>query len=144
MTAIQAAENLNESERLVGHYINGKSVTVSGERTQAVYNPATGQVVRQVALAGKTTVQQAVAAAAAAYPAWRGTAPLKRARIMFPFQGDTGTTRKRDRQPVDEEHGKVLDDARGEFIRGVRGCRICLWRAGAIERRKQQGRRTRP
>lgn len=119
MTAIQAAENLNESERLVGHYINGRSVTVSGERTQAVYNPATGQVVRQVALASKTTVQQAVAAAAAAWPAWRLTAPLKRARIMFRFKEILEQHANEIVSLLTEEHGKVLDDARGEFVRGV-------------------------
>ena len=119
MTAIQAAENLNETERLVGHYINGRSVTVSGERTQAVYNPATGQVVRQVALAGKATVQQAVAAAAAAYPAWRLTSPLKRARIMFRFKEILEQHANEVVSLLTEEHGKVLDDARGEFTRGV-------------------------
>ena len=119
MTAIQAAENLNESGRLVGHHINGRPVTVSGERSQAVYNPATGQVVRQVALASKATAQQAVAAAAAAWPAWRLTAPLKRARIMFRFKEILEQHANEIVSLLTEEHGKVLDDARGEFIRGV-------------------------
>ena len=119
MNAITAAENLNESGRLVGHYINGRSVTVSGERSQAVYNPATGQVVRQVALASKATAQQAVAAAAAAWPAWRLTAPLKRARIMFRFKEILEQHANEIVSLLTEEHGKVLDDARGEFVRGV-------------------------
>ena len=119
MTAIQAAENLNESERLVGHYINGRSVTVSGEHTQSVYNPATGQVVRRVAMASKTTVSQAVAAAAAAWPEWHRTAPLKRARIMFRFKEILEQHANEIISLLTEEHGKVLDDARGEFIRGV-------------------------
>ena len=119
MTAIQAAENLNESGRMVGHYINGRSLTVSGERSQSVYNPATGQVVRQVALASKATVQQAVAAAAAAWPAWRLTAPLKRARIMFRFKEILEQHANEVVSLLTEEHGKVLDDARGEFVRGV-------------------------
>lgn len=119
MNAITAAENLNESERLVGHHINGRPVTVSGERTQAVYNPATGQVVRQVALASKTTAQQAVAAAAAAWPAWRLTAPLKRARIMFRFKEILEQHANEIVSLLTEEHGKVLNDARGEFVRGV-------------------------
>lgn len=119
MNAITAAENLNESERLVGHHINGRPVTVSGERSQAVYNPATGQVVRQVALASKTTAQQAVAAAAAAWPAWRLTAPLKRARIMFRFKEILEQHANEIVSLLTEEHGKVLNDARGEFVRGV-------------------------
>ena len=119
MTAIQAVENLNTTDHLVSHYINGRSVTVSDERTRAVYNPATGQVVRQVALAGKATVQQAVAAAAAAWPAWRRTTPLKRARIMFRFKEILEQHADEIVSLLTEEHGKVLDDARGEFVRGV-------------------------
>ena len=84
-----------------------------------MYNPATGQVVRQVALASKTTAQQAVAAAAAAWPAWRLTAPLKRARIMFRFKEILEQHANEIVSLLTEEHGKVLNDARGEFVRGV-------------------------
>ena len=119
MTAIQAVEDLNTTGHLVSHHINGRSVTVPDERTQAVYNPATGQVVRQVALASKATVQQAVAAAAAAWPAWRSTTPLKRARIMFRFKELLEQHADEIVSLLTEEHGKVLDDARGEFIRGM-------------------------
>ena len=119
MTAIQAVEDLNTTGHLVSHHINGRSVTVPDERTQAVHNPATGQVVRQVALASKATVQQAVAAAAAAWPAWRSTTPLKRARIMFRFKELLEQHADEIVSLLTEEHGKVLDDARGEFIRGM-------------------------
>ena len=119
MTTIQAAENLNETEPLVSHFINGQSVEAPDERTQAVYNPATGRVVRQVALASKATTEQAVAAAAAAWPEWRRTAPLKRARIMFRFKELLEEHAGEIISLLTEEHGKVLDDARGEFIRGV-------------------------
>ena len=115
MTAIPAAARAAP----VNHFINGRSVTVSGEGAQAVYNPATGQVTRQVALAGKATVQQAVAAAAAAYPAWRRTTPMKRARIMFRFKEILEQHADEIIHLLTEEHGKVADDARGEFVRGV-------------------------
>ncbi|MCY4154871.1 MAG: CoA-acylating methylmalonate-semialdehyde dehydrogenase [Gammaproteobacteria bacterium] len=119
MTAIPAVARLNPREAPVKHYINGRSVTVSGEGAQAVYNPATGQAARQVALAGKTTVQQAVAAAAAAYPAWRRTTPMKRARIMFRFKEILERHADEIIHLLTEEHGKVPDDARGEFVRGM-------------------------
>ena len=54
----------------LGHFINGTPVADTA-RTQPVYNPATGQVVRNVALASRQTVEGAIAAAAAAFPAWR-------------------------------------------------------------------------
>jgi malonate-semialdehyde dehydrogenase (acetylating)/methylmalonate-semialdehyde dehydrogenase len=69
----------------VTHFINGRSVADEG-RMQDVFNPATGQVVRRVALAGRAMVENAIAAAEAAFPAWRDTPPLKRARIMFRFK----------------------------------------------------------
>jgi malonate-semialdehyde dehydrogenase (acetylating)/methylmalonate-semialdehyde dehydrogenase len=69
----------------IGHLINGE-VRFDAARTQDVYNPATGAPARQVALAAKATVEEAITAAQAAYPAWRNTPPLKRARILFRFK----------------------------------------------------------
>ncbi|HLF32125.1 MAG TPA: CoA-acylating methylmalonate-semialdehyde dehydrogenase [Xanthomonadales bacterium] len=109
--AIDAAE-------VVGHFINGKLVAGKG-RCQDVYNPATGQVVRQVALASKATVEQAITAAAAAFPEWRETPPAKRARIMFRFKELLEQNADKVVALLTEEHGKVLNDAHGEFMRGV-------------------------
>jgi len=111
MTSIAAQET-------VGHFINGRKVADNG-RSQDVFNPATGQVARQVALASKTTVEEAIAAADAAFPAWRNTPPLKRARIMFRFKELLDQNTDRVVALITEEHGKVLNDAQGEFKRGV-------------------------
>ena len=69
----------------VGHLINGQIIN-DKSRAQPIFNPSTGDSTRQVALASKTTVEKAIAAAQAAYPAWRATPPLKRARILFRFK----------------------------------------------------------
>jgi malonate-semialdehyde dehydrogenase (acetylating)/methylmalonate-semialdehyde dehydrogenase len=111
MTSIAARET-------VGHFINGRKVADDG-RCQDVFNPATGQVARQVALASKATVEEAIAAAQAAFPAWRSTPPLKRARIMFRFKELLEQNADRVVALITEEHGKVLNDAEGEFLRGV-------------------------
>ncbi len=63
------AENLSSAD-VVGHFINGADVADTG-RTQPVTNPATGQVTKQVAMASRSTVEDAIAAAEAAFPAWR-------------------------------------------------------------------------
>ncbi len=118
MSSVQLIENLRPADEIVGHYINGQVMADSG-RTQAIYNPATGQVARRVALASKATVAKAIAAAAAAYPGWRRTPPMKRARIMFRFKALLERHADDIIALLTEEHGKVLDDARGEFIRGV-------------------------
>ena len=112
---MKASSNSGET---LGHFINGRSVA-DQERTQAVFNPASGQVARQVALAGKATVEEAITAAEAAFPAWRDTPPLKRARIMFRFKELLEENAERIVALITEEHGKVLNDAAGEFSRGV-------------------------
>jgi malonate-semialdehyde dehydrogenase (acetylating)/methylmalonate-semialdehyde dehydrogenase len=68
-----------------GHLINGQHVA-DAVRMQDVWNPSTGAVGSRVAIAGKATVEAAIAAAQAAFPAWRATPPAKRARIMFRFR----------------------------------------------------------
>ncbi len=111
------ADNLDADETL-GHFINGAAVA-DGGRSLPVTNPATGQVVRHVALAAKSTVEDAIAAAEAAFPSWRNTPPAKRAQVMFRF----GQLLREHADAVvallTEEHGKVLDDAMGEFGRGL-------------------------
>ena len=102
----------------LGHFIAGEAVA-DGARTQPVFNPATGAVVSQVSIASRATVEQAIAAAAAAFPAWRDTPPLKRARIMFRFKDLLEQNANAIAEVITEEHGKVFDDALGEFQRGV-------------------------
>ena len=110
--------NAHTALQTLGHFINGAPVADTA-RTQPVYNPATGQVVRNVALASKQTVEESIAAAAAAFPAWRDTPPLKRARIMFRFKELLEQNASRIVALITEEHGKVLDDALGELQRGI-------------------------
>ncbi|SIQ80452.1 CoA-acylating methylmalonate-semialdehyde dehydrogenase [Marinobacterium stanieri] len=103
---------------LVGHLINGE-VRSDAARTQDVFNPATGAATRQVALAGKDTVEEAIAAAEAAFPAWRNTPPLKRARIMFRFKELLEQHSEEICRMIGEEHGKISHDAAGELQRGI-------------------------
>ncbi len=113
-----AAPSLKTSLPTVGHFIDGRPVAATG-RLLPVANPAIGQVVRQVAAASREDVAAAVAAAGAAFPGWRGTTPLKRARVMFRFKELLERNADRIAALITEEHGKVLDDARGELARGI-------------------------
>jgi malonate-semialdehyde dehydrogenase (acetylating)/methylmalonate-semialdehyde dehydrogenase len=103
----------------VGHFIDGKLAAGDGERRQDIYNPATGEVSTQVALGGKTEVDAAVRAAAAAAPGWAETAPLKRARILSKFKELIEQHHDDLAAAITREHGKVLSDARGEVTRGL-------------------------
>ena len=103
----------------VGHHIAGRTVAGASGRQQAVYNPATGQVARQVALASVDEVNAAVAAAAAAQPAWGDRPPLARARVMFRFLELLQQHKDTLAAMISAEHGKVFTDAQGEVSRGI-------------------------
>lgn len=82
-------------------------------------NPATGETVGRVPLASRATVESAIAAAEAAFPAWRATPPAKRARVMFRFRQLLEDNADRVCAAITREHGKTLEDARGELTRGI-------------------------
>jgi malonate-semialdehyde dehydrogenase (acetylating)/methylmalonate-semialdehyde dehydrogenase len=102
----------------VGHYING-AVQEQGERFGEVFNPATGEVDARVALASRMTVDEAVAAAKAAFPAWSEQSTLRRARILFKFKELLDQHHEALARLITREHGKVLSDAMGEVTRGL-------------------------
>jgi malonate-semialdehyde dehydrogenase (acetylating)/methylmalonate-semialdehyde dehydrogenase len=99
-------------------WINGKRLTPEG-RFGDVFDPATGQVTKRVVFADENLVDQAVKAAAAAYPAWRDTPPLRRARIMMKFLDLLQKNQKALAAIVTDEHGKTLPDAMGSVQRGM-------------------------
>src|SRR5712672_3241988 len=67
-------------------WINGQRAAPHSTRHGVVTNPATGEVIRTVPFADATDVDEAVKAAVAAFPAWRATPPLRRARILNRFR----------------------------------------------------------
>jgi malonate-semialdehyde dehydrogenase (acetylating)/methylmalonate-semialdehyde dehydrogenase len=103
----------------VGHWIGGARVSGASGRSQPVYNPATGAVARQVALASAAEVNAAVAAAQAAFPAWADTPPIRRARVMNEFLRLLNEHRDALAAMITAEHGKVFSDAQGEVTRGI-------------------------
>ena len=104
--------------KTIEHFINGQS-QAGGERYQDVYNPSTGDVSKRVLLASKTTVEDAIAAAQAAFPAWRNTPTLKRARIMLRFKDLLEQNQDHIIDLIGQEHGKISHDAAGELTRGI-------------------------
>ena len=104
---------------LVEHFVGGKRVAGASARRADVFDPATGQVARQVVLGGAADVDAAVRAAVAAFPAWAATTPLTRARVMFRFRDLLEQNAGRLAAIITAEHGKVLSDARGEVTRGM-------------------------
>ena len=101
------------------HHIHGADVPGQSQRHQPVYNPATGEVTGQVALASTADVNAAVAAAQAAFAGWADTPPLRRARVMFKFLELLNQHKDDLARMITAEHGKVFTDAQGEVTRGI-------------------------
>lgn len=103
---------------MIGHFIQGK-LCYDHARTQAVYNPSTGEQSKEVAIASVETVEQAIAAAQAAFPEWRDTPVIKRARVMFKFKELLEQHADKICELIGAEHGKIVHDAAGELQRGI-------------------------
>ena len=95
----------------IDHHIAGQRSAGTSGRAQDVTNPATGGVTGRVALANRAEVNQAVAAAHTAFPAWADTPPLRRARVMFKFLELLNQHKDELAAMITSEHGKVFTDA---------------------------------
>ena len=105
--------------RRIPHFIHGQPRDGTSGRWGEVFDPATGAVQAQVALASADEVSAAVAAAQAAFPAWAATPPLARARVLFRYKALLEEHAGELAAAITAEHGKVLADARGEVTRGI-------------------------
>jgi malonate-semialdehyde dehydrogenase (acetylating)/methylmalonate-semialdehyde dehydrogenase len=103
----------------VTHWINGKLWEGTAERSGDVYDPATGEITKTVDFASAKVLNDAVAAAKAAFPGWRDTSLTKRASILFAFREILNARKEEVAAIITEEHGKVLSDALGEVTRGM-------------------------
>jgi malonate-semialdehyde dehydrogenase (acetylating)/methylmalonate-semialdehyde dehydrogenase len=103
----------------ISHWINGAVVTGTSGRSGAVFNPATGVQSATVDFASVDEIDAAVAAATAAFPAWRATNLSRRAEIMFNIRNLVQSNRNEIASMLSAEHGKVITDALGEIARGL-------------------------
>jgi len=116
MNASDPLDNLVSTT--VGHWIGGQAV-IRGSHRQDVFNPATGEVAREVLLGGSDEVSAAVRAAREAAPAWANTPPIRRARVLNDFLARLNEHRDALAALITAEHGKVFSDAQGEVTRGI-------------------------
>ncbi|EXR13409.1 CoA-acylating methylmalonate-semialdehyde dehydrogenase [Acinetobacter baumannii] len=116
-----STENSTHSEqvkKVLGHFIQGRIVSKTA-RKQPVYNPATGEISKEVEIADPQTVNEAVQVAEQAFPAWRDTPVIKRARVMFKFKQLLEQNAEKICALIGQEHGKISHDAQGELQRGI-------------------------
>jgi malonate-semialdehyde dehydrogenase (acetylating)/methylmalonate-semialdehyde dehydrogenase len=103
----------------IGHYIGGGEVPGASSRRGPVFDPATGAETGRVAMGGAAEIDLAVGAAQKALPGWAETPPLSRARILFKLKELLERYRDELAAMITAEHGKILEDARGEVTRGL-------------------------
>lgn len=103
----------------VPNFIAGEWRTVSGREMTPVFNPSRGEVIAETPQCDAATVDEAVEAAAAAFPAWADTPPTERARVLFRFKMLLEEAFDELATLVTREHGKTLVEARGSIRRGI-------------------------
>ncbi|GAB2954607.1 CoA-acylating methylmalonate-semialdehyde dehydrogenase [Micromonospora polyrhachis] len=103
--------------RTIEHWIGGTSVT-GGSGYATVWQPATGQPQAEVALGGRVEVDLAVAAAVKAYGSWGDVSLSRRTKVMFALRDLVERHEDELARLITAEHGKTVEDARGEVIRG--------------------------
>jgi malonate-semialdehyde dehydrogenase (acetylating)/methylmalonate-semialdehyde dehydrogenase len=104
---------------ILSHWIDGRPVEVLPEQTGPIYNPATGQVIGRVPRGGGPEVDAAVAAARAAFPAWRDTPLIARSQVFFAFRELLWRHREEMAALITRDHGKTFPDALAEVLRGM-------------------------
>ncbi|CAN5507496.1 CoA-acylating methylmalonate-semialdehyde dehydrogenase [soil metagenome] len=105
--------------KLINHWIDGKAYERVAERTGDVFNPATGEVASQVALATPSIVDEAVESAWNASLTWRHVSLAKRTKVLFAFRQLVDKHTRELAKLLTLEHGKVTADANGEVQRGL-------------------------
>ena len=103
---------------IIENAVAGKRYVSTGRRVP-VFNPATGEQSAELPLSTLSELNDAVASAKKAWPAWANTPPMKRARVMFKFKQLLEAHADELARAISREHGKVHDDALGELARGI-------------------------
>ncbi len=98
-------------------YIGGQHVTSKTEKFVDVFNPSTGEVIAKSPCCVKEEVEAAIAAAKAAYPAWRDTPVKKRADLMFKLRELIEKNLDELTLMLATEHGKTLSEAAGDVLK---------------------------
>ena len=103
----------------IGHFINGKRISINNSRKEKVFNPATGEQIAEVELANKDTVNLAVESSQKAFLKWSKTTPISRARIFSKYKDLLLKNMHELAELVSKQHGKTIPDAKGSIQRGI-------------------------
>ncbi|WP_274543213.1 CoA-acylating methylmalonate-semialdehyde dehydrogenase [Microbacterium sp. CPCC 204701] len=104
--------------RVIGHWVDGAERASASGRTAPVFNPATGAIQAQVALADQAEADAAIASAVRGFEVWSGYSVARRQRVLFAFRELLNARKGELAEIITSEHGKVRSDAMGEILRG--------------------------
>ena len=105
--------------KLIEHFVGGKIIPGKSDKKGKIFNPATGEQEKEVRLASKIDLDQAVIVAQKAFEEWSLKPSLVRARVMFKFKELIEKNSDELTQLIVSEHGKVYEDAKGSLTRGL-------------------------
>ena len=112
--------------REIQHYVNGKLISGESGREGDVFNPATGEVQAKVPLANIDELNKTVEVAVKAQVEWARQNPQQRARVMMRFVELLHRDMDKLTEMLSCEHGKTLDDAKGDIVRGLEVAEFCI------------------
>jgi malonate-semialdehyde dehydrogenase (acetylating) / methylmalonate-semialdehyde dehydrogenase len=115
----QVEDRAKVETRTIRNYVGGSWVDADSDERLDVTNPATGEVMAQVPMSSAKDVDRAVAAARAAFPGWRATPPVERARACFELKYLLEENKDELARLVTRDNGKAFKDASGEVRRGI-------------------------
>ena len=101
------------------NFIGGKWVETQSDKTEPVYNPATGEVIAQVPLSTTAELDEAVKVAAETFETWKDVPVPRRARILFKYQQLLVDHWDELARLITKENGKNFTEAHGEVLRGI-------------------------
>jgi malonate-semialdehyde dehydrogenase (acetylating)/methylmalonate-semialdehyde dehydrogenase len=104
---------------LVQHFIGGDRVDSSSSGFTPVYNPSRGEVIAEIPAGGAEDANRAVAVSKGAFDGWSQTPAVERARILFRYKHLLEENFESLARGVTREHGKTIDEARGDVRRGI-------------------------
>src|SRR5687767_3242725 len=113
------AGSSGERPEVLRNFVGGKWVESTTREFLDVYNPARGEVIARTPLSTATDLDAAVIAAKKAFPAWRDTPAVARARSLFRFKQLLEENFEEIARTVTTEHGKTIDESRGSVRRGI-------------------------
>lgn len=112
-------EGKGEMVREIPHFVSGKRISGRSGRFADVFDPSRGHVQARVALASPDEVAEAIASARAAQPGWAATNAQQRGRVLSRFVDLVARDRDEIAALLSSEHGKTIEDARGDLQRGI-------------------------